>query len=339
MPISLTDFDGNLASFVGKISAIAVAATTCALTVSALAYETDQFYNRSQPIADSTVVLNRKVNETLEAIVADWRKGEDQWAVVNAIYKKLGGHHWVDKLERWAMKSPDVEKLETPRYDSIYAGMPFWSTRTTFFFGIGATIRLNDELIGSDKIGHFLSQGRKYYRRYLKSGSEKEAAKHSAYTERAIFGSGTTGSYSNADLVANYEGHRFYRSLFEDDVIPGKPAILRWENSGWIIQRKFDWADHVNEYWDEALNVNRFDNLIYKHMRKRMIALCPRYWENPSLYTIENEEELKARYAHLQLYDTWHLRLDSLCPAIASHRDELAPAIGGESGPGTNASQ
>ena len=326
-----------MAWFSRTISAIALTGTALALSSSAEAYETDQFYNRSQPIADSTEVLNRKVNETLEKIVADWRKDDYQRAFVNSVYNELGGHHWVDKLERWAMKSPEVEKLETPRYDSIYAGMPFWSTRTTFFFGIGSTIRINDQLIGSDKIGHFYSQGRKYYRRYLKLKSEEEAARQSAYTERAIFGSGTTGSYSNADLVANYEGHRFYRSLFEDDIIPGKPAILRWEDGGWTMQREFDWADHVNEYWDEALNVNRYDNLIYGRMKERMVGLCPHYWENPSLYTIENEAPLKARYSHLQLHDSSHLRLDALCPSVASQQSESTLAVGGDPGSGRTA--
>lgn len=328
-----------MARFRPIIVAIAITGASIALSHAVAAYETDQFYNRSQPIADSTAVLNRKVNDTLAEIVADWRKENDERAFVNSVYNKLGGHHWVDKLERWAMKSPEVEKLETPRYDSIYAGMPFWSTRTTFFFGIGSTIRVNDELIGSDKIGHFFSQGRKYYRRYLRSGSEAQAARQSAFTERAIFGSGTTGSYSNADLVANYEGHRFYRSLFEDDVIPGKPAILRWEDDGWIIQREFDWADHVNEYWDEALNINRYDNLIYKHMRARMAELCPQYWENPGLYTIENEQALKARYSHLQLHDSWHLRLDALCPSIASQEGDSALAVGGAPETGQHAAE
>jgi hypothetical protein len=312
-------------------TAIVVTGAALAISLSATAYETDQFYNRSQPIADSTEVLNRKVNETLREIIATWDKGDDEWAFVNSIYRKLGGHHWVDKLERWAMKSPEVEKLETRRYDSIYAGMPFWSTRTTFLFGIGSTLRVNEQLIGSDKIGHFLSQGRKFYRRYLKYGSEAEAAKHSAFTERAIFGSGTTGSYSNADLVANYEGYRFYRSLFDDDVIPGKPAILRWERTGWVMQRDFDWADHVNEYWDEALNVNRYDDLIYSRVRRRMLDLCPQYWDNPSLYTIQNEEKLIARYSHLELSDTRYLRLDHLCPAAVSQEKESALTTDGNS--------
>ncbi len=311
-----------MAGFGRKISAIAVNGAALALSFPATAYETDQFYNRSQPIADSTEVLNRQVNKTLEDIVSNWDKNNDQRAFVNAVYDKLGGHHWVDKLERWAMKSPEVEKLETPRYDSIYAGMPIWATRTTFLFGIGSSLRVNEQLIGSDKIGHFFSQGRKFYRRYLRYESEQEAAKHSAFTERAIFGSGTTGSYSNADLVANFEGYRFYRSLFDDDVILGKPAILRWQNGGWVVQREFDWADHVNEYWDEALNVNHYDNLIYKHIRERMVNLCPKYWEDPSLYTIEDEEALRARYSHLELRDTSFLRLDILCPLEASRENE-----------------
>lgn len=288
-----------------------------AVPFSCIAYETDQFTNRDAPLRDSTEVLNRKVNRTIEDIVLNWNKGHDEMAFVDAVYKKIGGLHWVDRLERWAMKSPDVDKLETPRYRNIYSGLPIWSTRVTWFFGIGKTIRLNDQLIGSDKIGHFLSQGRKYYRRYRRSGSEDGAARQSAFTERAIFGSGTTGSYSNADLVANYEGYVFYRSLFEDDIIPGKPAILRWDDGRWIVQREFDWADHVNGYWDEALNINHFDVLLYQRMRKRFVGLCPQYWENPDLYVLRDEAALQARYAHLYLRDTRGLRLDGLCPLVA----------------------
>ena len=97
----------------------------------------------------------------------------------------------------------------------------------------------------------------------------------------------------------------------------GQAAILRWHDDGWIIQRDFDWADHVNAYWDEALNVNHYDALLYKHMHATFVDMCPMYWERPELYTVENEEVLKARYAHLQLRDTSELRLDSLCPVQA----------------------
>lgn len=314
-----------------KLAVVIIGMAMAGLPAVAIAYETDQFSNRDEPIADSTELLNAQVNATLEEIIANWDDGHDEMAMVTAIYHKIGGHHWVDKLERWAVQSDQVEKLDTPRYDSVFSGLPWYALRVTTFFGVGKTIRVNGQLIGSDKLGHFLSQGRKFYRRYRRSLSEEEAAQHSAYTERAIFGRMTTGSYSNADLVANYEGHRFYRSLFEDDIVPGKPSILRWEGDSWVKQRNFDWADHVNEYWDEALNVNHFDALLYKHMHERLLALCPSYWEQPELYTIANEAPLREKYAHLGLQDTSELRLDSLCPVQQA-------LMGGKSSPGVQAS-
>jgi hypothetical protein len=276
-------------------------------------YETDQFSNRLEPIEDATELLDAKVNATIERIVAGWHGPRDEWKFVNAIYHAIGGHHWVDKIERWAMKSPDVDRLQTPRRQSIYQGHPFWATRVAGIFGVGPTIKVNGELIGADKLGHFLSQGRKFYRRYLKSLDEAQAAEHSAFTERAIFGQLTTGVYSNADLVANYEGYRFYRGLFEDGVVEGKPAILSWRDGHWVVQRAFSWADHVNAYWDEALNVNHFDDVLYPRMKNRLLLFCAEYFEDPELYRLDNEDTLQARYAELQLRDTRELRLDSLC--------------------------
>ena len=310
-----------------RLLQLAATVLTVNAPASAFAYETDQLSNRGEPIADSTEVLNRKVNETIEEIVNEWHKGQEDMAFVDAIYHKIGGLHWVDRIEKWAMKSPEVDKLETRRYESVFSGQPIWAVRVTALFGIGKTIRINDQLIGTDKLGHFISQGRKFYRRYLRYGSEEKAAERSALTERAIFGQLSDGIYSNADLVANYEGHRFYRSLFEDDIIDGKPAILRWEDGGWIVQRDFDWADHVNEYWDEALNVNHFDPLLYKHMHAALVAMCPQYWAQPALYSIPNEQALKDRYSHLQLRDTSELRLDSLCPVQAYLKSQMPGMI------------
>lgn len=277
------------------------------------AYETDQFTNRLEPIADATELLDERVNLSIEAAVAGWKGPRNDRKFVNVIYHDIGGHHWVDKIERWVMNSDNVEHLQSTRRKSIYQGHPFWATRVSALFGVGPTIKVNGQLIGSDKLGHFLSQGRKFYRRYMKSLDESQAAEHSAYTERALFGQMTTGVYSNADLVANYEGFLFYLSLFEDDIVPGKKAILNWQDDHWIIQRPFTWADHVNEYWDEALNVNHYDRLLYHHMKDRLRTFCDDYFRAPEMYTIENEDRLSERYAHLQLRDTSDLRLDNLC--------------------------
>ena len=290
------------------------------------AYETDQFSNRLQPIADSATPLNDKINQTIAAAVEDWRGGRNEKKVVNRIFHDIGGHHWVDKLERWTMQSPEIERLKTPRRDSIYAGHPFWATRVAAIFGVGPTIKINGVLVGSDKLGHFLSQGRKFYGRYVRYQDVARAAERSAFTERAIFGQLTTGSYSNADLVANYEGYVFYRSLFDDGAVPGKPAILRWEAGHWVVQRAFDFADHVNEYWDEALNINHYDGLLYPHIKERLKTFCPEYYQAPAMYDISDEERLIQRYRHLQLRPTSDLRLANICPTANDSRPAVTTA-------------
>jgi hypothetical protein len=294
----------------GKLLTIAV----FCLPLFAYAYETDQFSNRLQPLEDCTDLLDGRVNQSIENAIRDWRGPRNERKVVNAIYHDIGGRHWVDRIERWAMQSDEVDRLTPDRRDSIYRGHPLWATRVAALFGVGPTIKVNGVLIGSDKLGHFISQGRKFWRRYQKYGDEAQAAEHSAFTERALFGQMTTGVYSNADLVANYEGHRFFRSLFEDGVVPGKPAILAWRGDHWVVQRPFTWADHVNVYWDEALNINHFDGLLYPHMKERLLGFCPDFHESPDKYRVAGEERLVERYGHLQLRDTAGLRLGNLCP-------------------------
>jgi len=277
------------------------------------AYETDQFTNRLNPITDALVPMDRRVNESIEKAVTKWRGRRNDRMMVNKIFHDIGGSHWVDRIERWAWKSGEVEVLQTDRYDNIYSGLPLWATRFVAPFGTGPTIKVAGFYFGTDKLGHFVSQGRKYYFRYLNSLDEIEAGKLSALSEKALFGQFTTGSYSNADLVANFEGYRFFRSLFEDNIIPGKPAILAWKDDHWVIQRKFTWADHVNEYWDEALNINNYDDLLYPFMKERFETFCPDYFSAPEKYQIRDEASLKRRYEHLGLEDSSELRLDSLC--------------------------
>jgi len=59
------------------------------------------------------------------------------------------------------------------------------------------------------------------------------------------------------------------------------------------------------------------------HMRRKLTNLCPQYWASPALYTIENEEVLKARYAKLGLRESWHPRLNTLCHVAPLHGGEL----------------
>ena len=127
-----------------------------------------------------------------------------------------------------------------------------YASRVNWFFGVGATFRLAGSLVGSDKLGHFFSQGIKYYGSHLLGWDDRHVYGRGRFNERWLFGQLTTSVYSNADLVANYEGYRFYRSLFEAGIVPGKGPIVAFRDGRATIERSFSWADHVNDYWDEA---------------------------------------------------------------------------------------
>ena len=89
---------------------------------------------------------------------------------------------------------------------------------------------------------------------------------------------------------------------------------MAWRDDHWIIQRKFTWADHVNAYWDEALNIGHYDHILYPYIKKRLKTFCPDYYKEPDKYVVKDDQKLRKRYTKLlQLRDTSELRLDRLC--------------------------
>lgn len=303
------------ASRCGLAGVLALALLLTGAAVSA--HETDQYSIRDVELADSTEALNDGFNRRLAEIADGWWRGENRAKFAKRVFYTLGGNHYIDKYERWARRNPEIETLWMPRSESIYRGGPFWATRVVFFFGLGPVIRLNDQLVGTDKIGHFLSQGWKYYKRHLRGVPDERVVGIGLRNESGIFGFMTTGVFSNADLVANYEGYLFYRSLFEDDIVPGKPALIEWLGSGARLQRPFDWRDHVNAYWDEALNPGIYDSLLRNRVADHLGDLCDLYREAPQAFVAADDQQLAERYAIVRLRDASHNRLDQLCSAQA----------------------
>lgn len=285
----------------------------CATLPVAHGYESDQYLNRTVSVEDSLAVMDRRVNLALDRVVSKKRPPGTRRQVAVAVYFELGGWHWADKIERWAARADDVDKYPQTRHGSIYRGMPIWATRVTFLFGVGRSFRVNGVMVGSDKFGHFISQGFKYYRRELRGLPEEEIVRLGAFAERWLFGQLTTGVYSNADLVANYEGYRFYKSLFEDGVVPGKKAILSLRNGRYARQRDFTWADHVTNYWDEALNPSFTVAALDKRLRQSILALCAEYRQRPEYFQVPDDAELWQRYGRIGLKDARQNQFHVVC--------------------------
>ena len=285
------------------------------LSIEVCAYESDQYSNRTQYVVDSRGRLDLFVNQAIQDILNSKNAPNTRLKFAKAVYFEVGGLFWVDKIERWAGNSPDIDKYDQTRHGSIYRGMPFWATRVNFVFGVGRSFRANDVMVGTDKFGHFFSQGYKYYRREMRGESNERILKKGWFAERWIYGELTTGVFSNADLVANYEGWRFYQSLFENDVVEGKKSILAVSENRLFFfqQRSFTFGDHINNYWDEALNPSYAIPSVNRRLRKAIRSLCPKYRENPAFYTLDNDAELWARYELLGMKDSRSNQFDDVC--------------------------
>jgi len=106
-------------------------------------------------IADSQNLLNQKANLAIGDSILGITGGDDKLLIVNGIYHELGGLSSIDKIESWAMHTDEIEHLSISSDNSIYSDIPIWATRIAGLAGVGATIRVNDVLLGTDKLGHF----------------------------------------------------------------------------------------------------------------------------------------------------------------------------------------
>ncbi len=300
-------------------------------TITLQAYESDQYSNRLLPIADSMAVLDTMVNDELEAIASEWVGERDDVRFAKLVYKRLGGFAFKDRLEKMAIDSPAVEKLPQEGRRGIFSGMPIWKTGFIGLFGVSPTVKVNGVLIGTDKLTHFISHGARYHLHLRRGWSYDKILRRGSRQEHWFFGGMTTGTFSNADLVANYEGLRFYRSLFRDGVVRGKPAILSWQGERVHIERTFTFGDHVNPYWDEALNPPRFSRFLSKSVRARLTSLCPDYWSNPEKFVLpDGLSQFRIRYAALGMRESPSNGLDRVCGdtrvVSVQPRSDTAPA-------------
>lgn len=282
-------------------------------TATASGYESDQYLYRDHPVDDALVLMDGRVNDALQSIAADWEGERSEARFAQEVYYALGGWYWVDRIERWADTNAAVQKYPQTRYHHIYRGMPIWATRVNWLFGVGRSMRVSGVMLGTDKFGHFFSQGLKYHKRFARGWAEEKVLRRGVFAERWLFGLLTTGVYANADLVANYEGMRFYRSLSEPNIIPGKNAIVMWDGNTPRIARAFSFADHINDYWDEALNPSLVVPSLGKRLKVRIGELCDAVHLHPELYSSKDDQRLWDRYQHIGLRDGRELSFERVC--------------------------
>jgi hypothetical protein len=216
------------------------------------AYEVDNFSERGFLKRDALEVLDRKIETLLDRAAAGVAR-EDPGRCNRAILRQEI-LRWIRPdptgiLELWLELTEEIERTPIGVRNSVYRGISFFDSPIMRVFGIGRSFLLAGQVIGTDKIGHFFMQGLDFYDR-VKEGQTLESVLAHEHGEDGLWGLGTSGIKSWADIAADYQGYRFWSRLTEGS----DPYFVCDEDQGFVRKARFTWADYVNAAWDEAIN-------------------------------------------------------------------------------------
>jgi len=283
---------------------------SCALIHAA---EVDSFTGR-HALNDSGQFLDQVVNVWMEEAIIEANKpsllslfstappqGCDEAQLMGFLQDRFAGY-LVGQLESFANESTAVDSISTAFTNSIYRDFDFIESPTVSLTErLAVLLRIGDVYVGSDKLGHFFTEGYGYYERYVAEGGQS-ALQHGELTESTLYGELTTGVFSFADLAANLNGLRFWNSILAknpDPIQSTKPIspYIGCRDGKWYRRRPFHWGDYIDLLWDEAINCNAYRNEVLFNKVNRRIAQASDGKQCP-LHGID-EQQLKRKYSDL----------------------------------------
>lgn len=268
----------------GLVLAVALVAAS-----GARAAETDPYYAWFRPPADSTRQIDAVVNGRLAFGLAELNRNEraanlscrDAAAAIVRPLADTAMHFVWGGVRSWGISYAPSTRTE-------YANglRPTSTYRYALLLPMGSlvpldpAVRVGDVLFGTDKIGHFFTNGLRYFDRYLQARaagqSEEEAVRAAVILgvleESNLLGLGVSGIFSYADLHANDRGFRFFRELCE-----GSDPVLVVIDGHWRLRRPFAIERYIDPCWDESWNTSGFGPREGAAVLRAIEELCPRW--------------------------------------------------------------
>ncbi|MEK9711125.1 MAG: hypothetical protein VW258_01020 [Thalassolituus sp.] len=257
-------------------------------STSLFAAEVDQFTvivrdgieHPREALPDSRFVLNAEVNRRLQRAVERANRAQPFRHPPNAartsrrphcditrLYNAVGSflaRPIVGQVETFAEQSPYVARQRILLNESIYHTFT-WPQSPSLVLSerVAAVVRIDDDFVGSDKFGHFFSEGRSYFEESQRLTLPLNSALlFGEWTESVYFGAETTGVYSFGDLVANFNGLRFWNALLGHQPDPltgeGVKQYFSCVDKRWVQTRTFDWREYIDTAWNESINCSMF---------------------------------------------------------------------------------
>ncbi|UCE85663.1 MAG: hypothetical protein JSU66_15235 [Deltaproteobacteria bacterium] len=255
------------------------------------AAEIDSVTPRAAPLRDSMGPMNAWVNARIREGVerANERDGAcDADALYEQVRRAISfpfiGHRIAEELN-------EAEALDRRRVrfgESIYRDLGVFDAVSVHLKDLSAVIRLDDHLVGVDKLGHFFVEGWSYFEiAHRDRKGIATAMEWGERSERTYFGLHTTAIYSYADLSVNFEGLRFWLRLlgaerdplergygFNRPYVTCSKRFVWFGKPRWRVRRRVKLSDYVTGAWDEGVNCSRYRNaeiaaLVSQRIRER----------------------------------------------------------------------
>ncbi len=237
----------------------------------ALAYETDQLTRRHEPLADARVIANAEVNRQLGAAIAETNtrlrcrgtKERTRRELATRIHARLASSAPVPHRQGLEglgfgaysafLESGAVARRDFVDRSDIYGQLDATQSPAVAMAGVCSTIRLAGVRMGTDKPDHFFDQGYEYLRVSRWGAAPLLAVRWGTDSERGAYGLLTSNVFSFADLHANRRGFAFYDELLS------RTSGMRRDRQGCVgAVAAFDWADWVDDGFDELLNPSTY---------------------------------------------------------------------------------
>ena len=249
----------------------------------AAALEVDPYLAWLEEIPDSAPALNEyttyMISGHLQRLAEEGAASGECSPVAISALRHL--HHTVLTRRRalaFLKRSPEVTIWKpggpwSSVWRSYYRRLP-----PLYVSSLAGTVDLNGIRMSVDKVGHFFSFGRRYYRRYLKALARGEAPREAERAailwglkqENLFVGKWIDTIFSHADLEANYQGFRFAR-----DLCGGQRPYLVRRDGAWALGRDVDLRPYLTPDLDEGYNNNHFTRLGWWLVRGRLRRHCP----------------------------------------------------------------
>lgn len=242
-------------------------------SINAFSAEADNFTAYKLEINDQTEILNNLINTKISAAVerANLAAGCNEGALHENL--RFDFHnHIKSQMIKDILAGEQLEAYVLPLKSSVYKN---WKILDGLLLGrkgaaksalaLSPLIKINDQVIGVDKLEHMFGNGFNYYTRYYDKGMPiKKVLKKGIIGEKTYLGGNilATGVFTYGDLSANFNGMRFWNhvTLKYDDIL-GKQynagPYVSCQDNRWVVANPVDMRTYIDVTMDESINCSK----------------------------------------------------------------------------------